>query len=144
MLESVFGPNKVRVAVNADLDFDSKQISSIKYDPEQIMQNQNTIKETVTQNSSNVSGSPIDENTSNTTPAGGGTVISSKENATTNYSVGQVEEKTIKAPGQVRKLSTSVVIDGTLSDAVKASVSNIVMAATGYVNDQSGYGRILL
>lgn len=132
MLEAVFGPNKAKVTVNADLDFDSKQTSSIKYDTEGIIQNQHKISENVTENGSGLSGSPIDNNMSNTIAVGGGGSQSTKQEETTNYNVGQVEEKTIKAPGQVRRMSTSVIIDGTLSEADKASVRNIVASAIGY------------
>ena len=135
MLEAVFGPNKTKVSINADLDFDSKQTSTIKYDTVGIVKNQHTIKESTTGNTPVTSGSPIDNQNSNTINAGGNNAAISKEDVTTNYDVGQVEEKIIKAPGQVRKISTSVVIDGTLSDAVKASVKNIVTSAIGY--DQS-------
>lgn len=132
MLEPVFGPNRVKVTVNTDLDFDSKQISSIKYDAEGIIKSQHKIMETVTDRGSGLSGSPIDNNMSNTAPIGSTGGGKTKSEETTNYNVGQVEEKTIKAPGQVKKLSTSVVIDGTLSDATKASVRNIVASAIGY------------
>jgi flagellar basal-body M-ring protein/flagellar hook-basal body protein (fliF) len=137
MLEAVFGASKVKVTVNADLDFDSKQISSIKYDTQGIIKSQNKIKETNGGSSTTTSGSPIDNQSSNTIPTGGSSGGSTREEETTEYNVGQVEEKTVKAPGQVRKMSTSVVIDGTLSDAAKASVINIVKAATGFVDDAS-------
>lgn len=132
MLEAVFGPDKVKVTVNANLDFDSKQVSSIKYDPEGIIKSQNKIKETITNGNTGITGSPIDNQTSNTIPAAGSTSVSTREEETSNYNVGQVEEKVIRAPGQVRKMSTSVVIDGTLSDVSKASVVNIVTAVTGF------------
>lgn len=132
MLEAVYGPDKVKVTVNADLDFDSKATSSIKYDPAGIIKSQNIIKETITSSGTNVSGSPIDNQTSNTIPAAGDGSGSTREEVTTNYNVGQVEEKIIKAPGQVKKMSTSIVIDGTLSDTARTSVNNIAMSVTGY------------
>lgn len=138
MLEAVFGHDKVKVSVNADLDFDAKETTSIHYDKDQIIKSQNTIKETSTNTSGQLSGSPIDNQTSAVSVDNtGGNSEKSHEETTTNYNVGQVEEKTIRAPGQVRRIATSVVIDGTLSEAAKASVTNIVMAATGYVNDDT-------
>lgn len=64
-------------------------------------------------------------------------LLSSKdhEEQSTEYNVGQIEEKTIKAPGQVKKISTSIVIDtsaGPLAQTVKDSVTNLVKSATGY------------
>lgn len=45
MLEKVFGKDKVTVKVVADLDFDSKQISTIKYDKDTIVRSYHRIKE---------------------------------------------------------------------------------------------------
>lgn len=135
MLEPVFGPDKVKVTVNADLDFDSKQTTSIHYDKDAIVKSQNTIKENSTNAGTQSSGSPIDNQTGAVIGAGGGNSSSNHEETTTEYAVGQTEDKAISAPGKVNKLSTSVVVDGTLSDEQKQSVENIVMAATGYVND---------
>jgi flagellar M-ring protein FliF len=134
-LEAVFGPNKVKVSVNADLDFDSKEITSIHYDKEGIIKSQNKIVETVS-DGSNLSGSPVDNNSSNTIPSGGSTSGSTHQEETTNYNVGQIEEKTVKAPGEVKRITTSVVVDGNLSDSVKASINNIVAATTGYAEER--------
>jgi flagellar M-ring protein FliF len=132
MLEAVFGPNKVKVNVNADLDFDSKETTSIKYDTQSIIKNQHTIKESVVNGAVVSTGSPVDNQLSNTTKVDNSNPSSLKEDNTINYDIGQVEEKTIRAPGQVRKISTSVVVDGTLSPAVKASINNIVTSAIGF------------
>lgn len=132
VLESVYGPNSVKATVKADLDFDSKQTSSITYDEKGVVKNQNTIKETIKTGGNDVSGSPIDNNMSNTIPANDGGTSKNREEATTNYNVGQVEEKIIKAPGEVKRLSTSVVIDGALSEAEKETVRNIVTSAIGF------------
>ncbi|KPU44687.1 flagellar M-ring protein [Oxobacter pfennigii] len=133
MLESVFGPNRVKVSVNADLDFDAKQVTSIRYDPEGIIENQHRILESSTSTGGNTTYSPMDENTGAPTFQNNpSTSTRTSEEDITNYKIGQVEEKTIKAPGEVKKMTASVVIDGTLSEAAKASVQNIVASAIGY------------
>jgi flagellar M-ring protein FliF len=132
MLEAVYGPDKAKVTVSADLDFDSKEISKITYDPEKVVKNQNIIRENMAQDNPDTSGSPIDDQMSNTTPAAENGDNSWKYQETTEYNVGQQEEKTIKAPGEVKKMSVSVVVDGTLSDTAKLSVNNMVAAAIGY------------
>lgn len=132
MLEAVYGPDKARVTVSADLDFDSKEISTIKYDPEKVVKSQNIIRENMAQDNTDTSGSPIDNQMSNTTPDVQGGENSWRYEETTEYNVGQTEERTIKAPGEVKKMSVSVVVDGTLSDAAKLSVTNMVAAAIGY------------
>jgi len=133
MLEAVFGPDKVKVSINADLDFDSKQSTSIKYDPQGIVKSQYIIKESVNGSGGNISGSPIDNNMSNGTGSGtGANSGKTREEQTTNYNVGQVEEKIVSAPGKVKKIMASVVVDSTLSDTVKSSVNNIVATAVGF------------
>jgi flagellar M-ring protein FliF len=131
-LEAVYGSNSVKTTVKADLDFDSKQTSTIKYDEKGVAKNQNTIKETIKSGGDDVSGSPIDNNMSNTMPANNGGTSKNREETTTNYNVGQVEERVIKAPGEVKRLSTSVVVDGALSDAEKETIRNIVTSAIGF------------
>lgn len=161
MLESVFGQDKAQVTVSADLDFDSKEVTSITYDPNKVIANQNIIRENIAGDSSPYSGSPIDNQMVNSIPASSGTTgttdttgttgtpgttgtttVQSSTTATqqgswryeetTNYDVGQTTDKTIKAPGEVKKMSVSVVINGALSDTAKTSVTNMVAAAMGY------------
>lgn len=146
MLEAVYGPDKVIVKVNADLDFDSTETTSIKYDTKGIIQSQNKIVENNSDGTGGTSGSPTNENQASTPsytiPNGSGNTGSTRSEETTNYDVGHVEQKTISAPGQVKALSTSVVIDGMLTDGDKQSVANIVKAATGYVNNQNRQDQI--
>lgn len=135
MLESVYGRSKVKVSVNADLDFDSNQITSITYDKN------NVVERSVhtTDESSNDSGggtsitSPVDDGMGNTIGGEGGQSAASNRNETTvNNEIGQTEQKTIKAPGEVKRMTVSVVLDGTIDEMEKVSIKNIVAAATGY------------
>ncbi|MCX7904170.1 MAG: flagellar basal-body MS-ring/collar protein FliF [Caloramator sp.] len=139
MLETVFGKDKVTVKINADMDFDSKSITTISYDKDAIIRSQHKIKESSNDSSGAGEGSsPIDNNMSNT--LNNGTNQSSntqREEELTNYEIGQTEEKIVKAPGEVKRLSVSVIIDGTLNDAEKQTIKNIVAAATGY-DEQRG------
>lgn len=132
MLEAVFGADKTKITVNADLDFDSKETTSITYDPNKVIKNQNIIRENIPGDNVINSGSPVDNQMSNTTPAASNGQSSWRYEETTNYDVGQTEDHTIKAPGEVKKMSVSVVIDSTLSDTIKTSVNNMVAAAIGY------------
>lgn len=133
MLEKVFGKDKVTVKVTADLDFNSTEISTIKYDKDAIIRSQHKIKENSNDsNSQGSGGSPIDNNMSNTIQNGNQSSTSNREEEITNYEIGQTEEKIIKVPGEVKRLSVSVVIDGNLNELEKESIKNIVSAATGF------------
>lgn len=135
-LESMFGLNKVKVNVNADLNFDSKQRTSITYDKENVVARSiKDSKENIRDANGNNAGTPgVDTNAGVNYPAGGngtGASTSEKTDNVTNNEIGQVEEKVIEAPGEVKRLTTSVMIDGNLSEAEKASVRNMVAAAIG-------------
>lgn len=134
MLETVFGKDKVTVKINADMDFDSKSITTISYDKDAIIRSQHKIKESSNDSSGAGAGSsPIDNNMSNTLAnSSSQSSNTQREEELTNYEVGQTEEKIIKAPGEVKRLSVSVIIDGSLNDAEKQTIKNIVAAATGY------------
>lgn len=134
MLETVFGSGKVSVKINADLDFDSKQITTIKYDKDGVIRSQSKTKETASDaTGTSSSASPVDNNMSNTTTSGNNDASNTnKEEDTTNYEIGQTEEKTVKAPGEVKRMTVSVIIDGNLDDTEKTQINNIVSAATGY------------
>lgn len=134
-LEAIYGKDKVKVNINADLDFDAVQQESTTYDPKSVIVSQHTTKNG-TGNSGSTSSSPVDNNMSNTTTTGTGT-SSTSEDITTNYDVSKVEQKTIKAPGSVKRLTTSIVIDGNIDDATKNSVKNLVVSSIGY-NDTRG------
>lgn len=134
MLETVYGEDKVKVVVNADLDFDDTQKNVTTYDPKNVPVSEQTETNTTKDSNSQNSGSPVDNamvnSTSTTTAAANGGTTSEKR--TTNYNVSKSEEKTIKAPGEVKRLTTSVVVDGKLDDTAKASVKNLVVSAVGY------------
>ncbi len=139
MLEEVFGQGHVAVKVNSDLNFDSKKITTITYDKNDVVQR--SLK-TITEKSSDAGGSTGTASTGtdpqfNTTqyPVAnktGGTSSYDKNDTTVNNEIGQVEDITIKAPGEVTRMTVSVVIDGSLNDTEKNEIKNIVATAVGF------------
>lgn len=133
VLAPVVGSDKVKVKVNADLDFDSKQNSTITYDPNAVIASSHIVKENDTNNSGAVSQSPTNNNTnSNTTTSNGGATTTTKEDSTVNNKVGESDTKTISAPGEVKRLTASVAIDGKLDAATKTSIQDLVSGVIGY------------
>lgn len=136
ILEAVYGKGNVKVKVNADLNFDSTQKSIITYDPDTVIRSIHTIDDGSSSTTSDTSASPVDDNMVNdittddtTTAITDGTGY---KESTINNEVGQTEENIIQAPGEINRLTTSVIIDGELDDATKASLQNIVANAIGY------------
>ena len=132
LLEPVVGRDKVRATVNVNLDFDSKQKTQTVVDPNKVIISQENSKESNTAGGGTTSQSPVDNNMTNTTTAtNGDTSTSSKEDQKTNYEVGKSESKVISAPGEVKRLTASVVINGNLDDATKQTLENLVGNAIG-------------
>ena len=122
LLEPIIGKNKVKATVNVNLDFDSKQKTQTVVDPNKVIVSQENNKEANTAGTAGTtSQSPVDNNMTNTitNTTNGDKSTSSKENQKTNYEVGKSESKVISAPGEVKRLTASVIVDGTLDDATK-------------------------
>lgn len=133
ILGKAFGIEKIVVSVYADLDFDSEESTIITYeDPvvrsEQINTNGSNIEETQTPAGN------INDNISNVVGviAGDGSSYS----RTTNNELSSETKTTIKAPGKVRRLTTSVVYDGNLTEDKILKIHNIIATATGFDSER--------
>lgn len=133
MLESVYGKDKVKVTVNADLDFDAVQQDSTTYDKNNVVVSEHTINSTNGDGGTNNTGtSPVDNNMSNTTTSDTNNGKSTSNEVTRNYDVPKVEQKTIKSPGSVKRLTASVALDGNVDDATRTAIRNLAVSSIGY------------
>lgn len=137
--------NKVTVKVNADMNFDAVQQTSTVYNPDpekggHVVVSEHNIKDTTasgtTQGNAN---SPVDNNMVTTTQTGNNAADNNaiRQDNTVNYDNGKTEAKTVKAPGEIRRITASVIIDGNLDAATKTQLTNVVSNAIG-VNLQRG------
>lgn len=133
LLAGVFGRDKIKVSVYADLDFDSEETTTTTFfDPVVRSEQISAAGEGfgVTQ----AEGSNINDNLS--------TVIedSNSDTGTYNRTVNNelsTETKTIiKAPGKIKKLTASVLYDGILSEENTRKIQNIVASTIGYDIDR--------
>jgi flagellar M-ring protein FliF len=133
LLEPIVGKGKVKATVNVNLDFDSKQKTQTVVDPNKVIVSQENSKEANNSGTTSTSQSPVDNNMSNTTTTTTNTnpSTSSKEDQKTNYEVGKSESKVISAPGEVKRLTASVVVDGNLDAATQQTLENAVGNAIG-------------
>ncbi|MGL5354458.1 MAG: flagellar basal-body MS-ring/collar protein FliF [Clostridium sp.] len=131
LLKPVLG-NKITTKVNVDLDFDSKQETKTEIDPNKVIVSQQTLKELNGTSGGELTESPVDNNMGNTIEDGSGNTNSSKEEQKTNYESGKTETKTISAPGEVRRLTATVFVDGNLDPKLQAAVEKAVGTAIGY------------
>lgn len=133
LLGSALGINKVRVSVLADMDFDAEESTVITYsDPV-------TRSEQVDASGGNldiqtITGGNIDDNISNV--VGNQDGDNSTFSKTTNNELSSESKTTVKAPGKINKLTTSVLYDGQISDVDLLKIQSIVATATGYDMDR--------
>lgn len=138
-LEPVYGDDKVKVQVHADMNFDAvTQKSTVEKDP--VVVSEHTIK-TVTPNGSTTttSSSPVDNNVNSNQIVNGTTTTNAatSDEETKNYDTSKVETNTSVSPGNINRLTVSVVVNGNVSQQTQASINNIVSQAIG-INAQRG------
>ncbi|WP_035051360.1 flagellar basal-body MS-ring/collar protein FliF [Carnobacterium pleistocenium] len=131
-LAPIYGIDKLTIAVNADMNFDSNESEIINYGDSSVR------SETVS-----AGGQTIDveegegfDNSINQVQSGedGGTAAYDR---TTNYELNSETTNTIKAPGEVEKLSASVIFDGNLSPDDQASLEAIVATTIGTIEERA-------
>ncbi|CDI49807.1 flagellar basal-body MS-ring/collar protein FliF [Clostridium tetani] len=138
MLEAVYGKERAKIKINADLNFDEIQDESTVYDPKNVVVSEKNIKETTPGgNDLATGGSPVDDNMRNRTGNNEKDALVTHEENVKNYEVSERKNKTLRAPGSVRRLTVSVVLDGNLDNATRNAVQNTVKSAVGY-NEQRG------
>ena len=127
LLEPIFGEGKVRATVYADLNFDNSEITEIVINPETVIMNESKSENTTTDVGN--TGGAVDNNMNNLATNNDGTTTSKEES--TQYDAGRIETKTIKAQGELNKVTASVAIDQTLTATQIRDVNDIVANTIG-------------
>ncbi len=139
MLSQALGPNKSIVRVSAVLGWDKVETTTQSFDPTPIVRSSSVITETYSGSGALPGGIP---GTSSNLPAGTSptyqTVITDTAGAgyqrsetTNNYEVSSTQMHTVTAPGQVQKLSVSVLVDGVTDAQTLESITQIATLASG-------------
>ena len=120
IVASIVGPNKARVEVSAELNFNRITRTSDTYDPEsQVARSTQTVEET--SSSANGTGNQNGVTVGNSLPEagaggngnGGNKESSNRTEETVNYEISHVTETHIREAGGVKRLSVAVLVDGT-------------------------------
>ena len=132
MLERVVGPGKVIVRANATLNFDQVQIDTENYGDKQV-QSDHTIQ--TTSGNTTAQGAP---GTASNVPiypqiSTQGGAQAQTTDKTTNYDVDTQTEHQVVAPGQIKQLSLSVVVDGQLDPVQQKQIEDMVSSAAGII-----------
>lgn len=142
MLEQVLGPGKVVVRVNAVLDFDKKEINRDTYTPvvddHGIARNVEQLQEYF-DSSSGASGAPGTTSNPPTYPMGGtsGGAVNEKYQTKTSYEINNVKEQQQVAPGYVKRMTVTVIIDNEMTQRQLDALNRSVADAAG-IDQQRG------
>jgi flagellar M-ring protein FliF len=134
MVDSVVGPGHAVVTTTADLDFDQTETKTEKYtaDPSVPPLTQTTSKETYNGSGGSAGGVLGPDNIQVPSGAANGDGEYESTTDTRNNAVGLVTETRKSAPGNVRRLSVSVLLDAKTAAGVDvAQVEKLVSTAVG-------------
>jgi flagellar M-ring protein FliF len=118
MMSRIVGDGHVVARVNADLDFNSESEKQVTYDPDgtaiRSQQHNNQSMQGFRPSASGVAGArsnlPLAQNPA--APTSTKTTDTKVDGDVTNYAVPETIKTTTKAPGQIKRLSVAVVVDG--------------------------------
>ena len=127
LVEGVVGAGKARVQVTADLERNRVTLQEDKYDPDgQVVRSTQTSGENAKQNQAGQGGATAVANIPGgaTTPGEpGNTSDSNRTEETTNYEISHTTRTEVQEPGQVKRLSVAVAVDGVTTVGPKGKLS---------------------
>lgn len=137
LLEKVLGPNKAAVRVSLELSFDQtvvdKQIFAPVVDDKGILRSSQESNEAFKGTNPQPGGPP--GVTSNIPGYVTGTANSQstfeKKEATRNYEINETKEKTVVAPGGIKRISVGILIDASITRLQQESIAKAVASAVG-------------
>lgn len=117
LVEGVVGPGKARVNVTADLDLSRVTTQQETYDPDgQVIRSEQTVEENAKETQPDGNGTT---SVSANIPGGQGNFAdganassSGRTESTTNYEISKTTRTEVQEPGQVKRLSVAVAVDG--------------------------------
>jgi flagellar M-ring protein FliF len=151
LLEKIIGAGKVRVTVNADINFDRTVTNSEKFDPNgQVARStqSNSQKENAQEKAAggNVSAANnLPQNAAGADGGSGNTSMTEKIDETTNFEISKTTQNQISEGGTLKKLSIGVLVDGTYKEGANGAqeytprteeevtkIKTLVASAIGY------------
>ncbi|MGI9951218.1 flagellar basal-body MS-ring/collar protein FliF [Moorellaceae bacterium AZ2] len=132
MLTRILGPGQAVVMVNAELDFNLQEVTRREWGKEGALRSEQIKTE---QGTGGAAAGPTGD--PNREPPGYVAVMPEnstyeKSDTTRNYELDETQTHIVYAPGQIRRLSTSVAVNGPVDPAKEEQIRQIVEAAVGY------------
>ncbi len=145
LLEQVLGPNKTAVRVSVELNFDLRTVDRQVFEP--VVDDKGIIRSSQDVNESFKGTTPQQGGVPGTTTNIPGYVTTNqgqsqyeKKESTRNYEINELKEKTVVAPGSIRRLAVSVLVDANVNNAQRESIMKAVSSAVGY---NAGRGDVI-
>jgi flagellar M-ring protein FliF len=161
LVEGVVGPGAARVQVTADIEMARSTTQEQRYDPDGQVVRSTSTNGSQSQDTTGVSdgGATATNNIPGgdapaTTPLGSTETVNGE---TTNYEISNTTTTTVKEPGEVKKLSVAVAVDGVLTPAAEpggeaayaprsaeeiAQIEELVKAAMGFDETRGDQVRV--
>jgi flagellar M-ring protein FliF len=137
MLEQVLGPGKAAVRVNVELNFDQRIVDKQTFQPvvddKGIVRSMQETTEAYKGNAGSPGGTPGVAANIPGYVTGGNTTQSNydKKEITRNYEINETKEKVVAAPGSIKRLTVSVLVDANVGGAQQESITKVVSSAVG-------------
>ena len=133
----IYGKDRVKVQVNADMNFNSNEQTSTAISNPTVI-SEHTVNDVTPGGTTPAGTSPTNNNiNSNQITNNNNNGNATHSETTRNYDTNKTETKTVTAPGNINRLTVSVVVDGTVNANEQASINNIVNQTVG-INQQRG------
>lgn len=142
MLDNTLGPNKAMVQASVAMDWTARETTSNTYDPTpSAVRSSQKINETYNTDGITTGGVPgADSNLPTPVPTVTGMpagTIYSRSEETLNYEISQVQSKEVITPGQISRVSISVMVDNITDQQQIENIKTAVVAAAG-INESRG------
>ncbi len=134
ILDKILGPNRSAVQATVEMDWTQREITSNTYSPTEVaLRSSQTINETSSSSGTagGVPGAASNLPTPVATTTGTGTESYQRSEETLNYEVSQVQSHEIMAPGEIKRISVSVMVDGISDPAQMEIIKSAVQVAAG-------------
>lgn len=143
LLSRVVGPDNFTLQVQADLNFDEREVEEKTYSPvvddEGIVRSEEVNEESFTGTGEEGEGVPgTSSNLPQYSTEDGENEAGNYENrdSVTNYEINEKIERQVYSPGEVEQLSVSVIVDDSVDEEALENIRSSVEAAIGYDEDR--------
>ncbi len=137
ILDKALGPNKSVVQTSVVLDWTQRETITQSFQPtETALRSVQTVTEVYTGTADNLAGIPgsatnLPQVFSTTSISGTNPVLYQRHENTSNFEITEVNSTAIETPGQIKRISLSVLVDGVTDQAQLTSMRSVISAAAG-------------